>query len=1217
MADLPGVGDQLLNRMANWPKWASEESINNLTATVARGNKQIADLNKQMITLMREQKNTANKQDKQQSANTKTQSNDALNTRILNNSSSMLKNLNVGFVSMLKEQQRANALLRAMNAKLGSALPQNMRDQARTQNIRDQARTQNMRDQARTQNMRDQNSRMNNTFGGGINRRNARRRLEDDQMFDNLSKQTRKAFEEAISTMGSSSDEIKRNTDRLAKEMRDKFGAAIDPAIDKFKKQVDAASGDLDRLGKAFKEFGRNVSYRQDPRESNKDYFERMKRAGLEQTGGILETLTGGKGAIAAGAFALLMKNPALVRFAPMIAAASAALGLLSGVAKQLFELWKGSTLQTTQALSQGLVGLTDSVLSFAIHAKTAGLTVEQFSKLVQSAGGMINLLDVNARDAGRAFAGGVKSYLDAARAFNYFGMSLDDLNKNFGRQIQIVALAGMRGEQAIKTAQDMALREADTVYRLSVATGKPVERLNAAFDELYRNDMFRMATTRMLARGEQRAAAEVSNLAKAFVAASDEFGKGLAEELSLSAIAGVDPAMLGENYRQMMMMFPEMERAIRQAQQEGKSPEEIRAVIAQQAQGIMRNPAYQGQLGMMAMNPEMRPMLRFLQQAGEARTDVAAAGGPTSEGARGAAAEIDRQRAIEMAKGEVLQAIEATGVMKAFEALSRAAFEVVNAFAGLPDAIKATILGLGALAALIGTMALARGGRAMVGGFGRGGAPGPTAPTGPGVPPGGPPRPGTPPAGAPVAPTTSPILDAQGRPMVRTPPTSPALPPGVQPSGTPTPLPNAAAGAATRMTTALKGVGGSAARFGALGALLGVGINEFTSVAGLQNARKQLLDKYQRGEISREDAEKGLVEIDDAISTSRGGSLARGGVSAAGGAIGGTVGAISGLGVASVPVGIAGAVGGGILADTLLGGVAESAGGFVSRQLFGGSNRSARRELDALRPLSRQPGPRPQPGATATRTTQSYQFSERDLLEKDPELYKEFTARRDQLEKERSYRAALFANTPGIISDRRAPRAEAQIQAINEFSDRLKQSGALVTTERTTSGAPVSARQGELPRGFVPDQAEAGRRTDQRLTERYGSEHQAGLVLAANPNVYNDVRSQIEMEMRAEELQRRRRTLVAPGAVQTPDGRAMRPMDTQTTATDAAAVTGDSQTMTQAARAQNTQDNVRNLVERQDRTNELLAAMLNQQTIQASDSRRTVDVLETLNNKS
>jgi hypothetical protein len=60
-----------------------------------------------------------------------------------------------------------------------------------------------------------------------------------------------------------------------------------------------------------------------------------------------------------------------------------------------------------------------------------------------------------------------------------------------------------------------------------------------------------------------------------------------------------------------------------------------------------------------------------------------------------------------------------------------------------------------------------------------------------------------------------------------------------------------------------------------------------------------------------------------------------------------------------------------------------------------------------------------------------------------------------------------------------------------------------------------------------------------------------------------------------------------------------------------------DSQQLAEKARVEQTQTDIRTLAEQQAQTNQILTAMLNKQDQVAGDSRRTVDVLENLNNKS
>jgi hypothetical protein len=202
-------------------------------------------------------------------------------------------------------------------------------------------------------------------------------------------------------------------------------------------------------------------------------------------------------------------------------------------------------------------------------------------------------------------------------------------------------------------------------------------------------------------------------------------------------------------------------------------------------------------------------------------------------------------------------------------------------------------------------------------------------------------------------------ILDETGKPLPNQAEASAkadsAKPAGASPGASASP----AEGTSTRfskLATGARSAGKIARAGGVFGALFDTALNEITDIRELRNARDAVIKGYQSGEIDRKTATDALKEIDDKIAESRGGSLARGGVAGAGGALGGTVGAIAGGGVASAVTGTAGAIGGSMLADSLLGNAAQSAGGWLSKKLFGASDRGINRELDAIRPGA-QPG--------------------------------------------------------------------------------------------------------------------------------------------------------------------------------------------------------------------------------------------------------------------
>ena len=1307
---LPPDPDQLASKIANWPKWATEESINSLSAVMGRSNKDLLAAIKKTNDLLAKQQSSATKDQASQKAivsqlgkTAKAQQSNAgaikslsagLNsiakgqsavvaairrleakTKVpggrasasagMSASSISLGNrtltraIDVGFRSLSQQQARANALLSSINRNTSGGIRGNTSaNQSTNRRNRNTTEAENLENVVGGNRFR---------YGKGryefADRKNAR--------FDSATNRASSSIRNARQDIKQMDPRQRKEAARIiAEDIKATFGDAAKKPLKDFQEKVTAAAGDAAKLNKAFKELEKDiksekVQSQQRPGESLSGLYNRAmgkeggsnrykeaagkaasdpKGAATSLLGGLMESLGG-----------LLIRTFGM-KLAPMVAAAAAAFSVLVGVTEQLIKIWKMGAETTTKALMQGLDGLTNSAVSYAIAAKTAGLSIEQFEKALKNAGGMANLIDSNVKNTGQAFADGIKSFREAASKANYFGQSFEELNRSFGRSIQMVALSGMKGEEAVKTATQMALGEADTVRRLAISTGKTVEEINNRFDDLAKNDYFRLGTSRLLARGEKDAAMQVNNLAKAFVAASDEFGKGIAEDMSLAAIAGVDPSMLGGQYQQMMLMFPELEKAIKDGQRAGMTPEQLNQVMAQQAQMIMRDPKYQGQLGMMAMDKDMRPMLKFLQQLGSSRTDLAEAGGPTTEGAKAAAAKQDLDASLQRLEGSILQAVEP--LMGWITKLVNVITTVIESFNNLSTVVKQVILGLGVLAAMLGAGWLAKGavGGRMPRGMGGGRTPPPTGTTG--TPSGGPTPKG--PGGAPgtgaateaaedvaksggwrealkrggsraveiaksaatglgsalgiEAASTTPTVEAKPapkpvetpkpaelpkppvetpkpaelpKPPVETPKPAPkpveppkpveATPKPIEPPKPPVvegkidtnpkklvldeagkPLPNQAeatakadsakpAGASPSSSTGspaegtstrfskfaagARAVGKTARAGGVFGALFDTALNEITDIRELKNAREAVVEGYKSGEIDRKTATDALTEIDNQIAESRGGTIARGGVAGAGGAVGGLAGGIAGLGAASVPVGIAGAVGGSMLADSLLGNAAQSVGGFLSRKLFGASDRGINRELDAIKPA--------QPGQVQSSGTLN--IAGKPVVQGQPLTSDQMSAIGMSL----SMNPANAKNYPAwVLEQYNKQKSQGAVSSVAP--------GAVGAISTNTSGANIAGGQNgnvQTPSGSTG----------------------VGSVAAS-----------------------------AVGA-----------------AVETATNTPDSQQTAEQAKVAQTQTDIKTLADQQAQTNQILTAMLTRQEQVAGDARRTVDVLENLNNKS
>jgi len=86
-----------------------------------------------------------------------------------------------------------------------------------------------------------------------------------------------------------------------------------------------------------------------------------------------------------------------------------------------------------------------------------------------------------------------------------------------------------------------------------------------------------------------------------------------------------------------------------------------------------------------------------------------------------------------------------------------------------------------------------------------------------------------------------------------------------------------------------------------------------------------------------------------------------------------------------------------------------------------------------------------PRPAQTATRTTQSdsFEFSEQELSKNDPELYKEFVARKEELEQKYLDQAKMRRGFTMTDSVQRAAKHKASVDAMIEFRERAEAAAA------------------------------------------------------------------------------------------------------------------------------------------------------------------------------
>ena len=1088
-----GSNDQMINRMATWPKWATEESINSLRTTVASGNKRIADLTAQVIQLMKSQKNTgqdaprSQAQVQSQTAKVKQTTapprpNDLFNQKLL-------RSLSEGMGAMSAQQARSNALLSNINQNMGSLVKNSTRKRTRqpgensgTHETFVPPTNQNINRKARAQ-----ADDMASTLGGNSAHRNGNRQQTNGQKahdyfnahehlnLENRSKEARQFMTSQSKLKTGEGVDNTRAARALANDLRTKYGKVMHDAARDFEKDIHEASGDATKLGQAFEKVvgkieSNEVRTARRPDESVKEHAARLRSVAAEKYLGkdAAEHVAGGGGIVEAlglGALGKLLKNPALAAFAPEIAVATVALeGLYEG-AKKLFTLWKDNAVRNTEALSSGLVGLTTTVLNQAVVAKSAGLSLEQFSKAVKDANGSAVLLDTNAMDAGKTFGDGIKPFLDLADKANFWGQSLDDLMKNYSRVANKVALSGLKDAQAKEAIVKAAEQESKQMLVMANQTGKSVSELNDKLNSLYKSDIFRVTTSKMLGTANAAAAKDVQNFAEALQAAGSTLGPDLADSMSLAIKAGLSPEQAIQFNPKLMDFYTsggqDVLQSVFDAQKEAQSKgqtlskNDIIQILSQKSNEYLNGPNGQSAAGLALAGGQGSTFMNTYQEMARLsenrQNQVNPEQAVRTPGAEAGAAKTRGERTMNQVEGKVLEAIDASHIMDGFTKLANAASAITKSFLELNPLLQALIVILGGLALLRGG-SMARGAisrrlggaasraanaaegvaageaandaraaanaaegvaaEGAVAGAPKGGIAGawekvknwatgkpaevkttePAKPVEPAKPtevkttepakPVEPAKPAEVKTTEPAKPvpqagevkTTEPVEPVEPvEPNAPKPPPEPAKPVPQAgevntklPVGEP-PKPPVGEGSASKLSAAAAGVKGALKAVpegAAIGALIDLGVNEFTEIPELKKAREDVIAKYKKGEISRSDAENAIAAIDDRIAESRGGTGARGAVAGAGGVLGGAAGGIAGLGVASAPVGIAGAIGGSMIADKLLGGAAESAGGWLSKKLFGASKSGISKELDNARPLDDKSGPKPQPGA-------------------------------------------------------------------------------------------------------------------------------------------------------------------------------------------------------------------------------------------------------------
>jgi hypothetical protein len=876
--------DSMINKIASWPKWATEDSINKLNANMSVANQQIVSLLSQL--------------NRKRGGTTTT----TVKGSTIDQSKPIISEFQRGFRTLESRLNVTNILL----------------------------------DQIRKNGLKNGSSSAGPSIPGSNSKNSAKETNVEETDLEEKEKRYRKKIDAANKSILSARSLNEQNAAR--KELRELLrNRPKDLKVENVGQGLGLNSGLKNIAGKM-----------------------------LNQPGGI--TWKNTANAFTTGIGSML---PTVGKFGGAITAVSGILGALIPVGEQLFKIWSEGAKQSGEAFNKGLDGLATSVLSFAINAKTAGLSVEQFGKMLAKSNGGLNQMDSRYEDAGKTFASSTKDYLTQMRQFNYFGLNIEQMGDAITRSSDLVGRMGYKDKKAKEMAIAMAIEDAETLRNLSQQTGTSITELGKKFDSLYNDRLFQTTQRKLIERGQLDAAKELSNAAKTLSSLNNPTADKIRKDMQRAALMGVDPSMIEGPTRDAIMQIPEIMEAIQRTK--NMPVKEQNAELARVADKLLNDQGRMSIMGLGGLSSGIELQDMLMDMAAN-KKEAAKGGKPEGPGADAFAADIELKMALQKAEGELLKAIDP--LMPAFTELARVVSKAITAFTELDPVVKKVILGLAGLAAALLVFGAAGKLGSGVGRLlGRGAAPAAAAGSGA--------RARYPagtvidgkkvggrfiPEGAGAAAAEGAAEGAAAKNPIK------SVWDKLFNSGKYAPvdmaksaITGAAEGAAEG--AASSGLKGIAKKFlkmpggGAIGALLDTAINEVTDVDDMKTLRSGILEKYKKGEIPKAEAVKAIKDLDDKIAESRGGAAARGAVAGTGAAIGG---GIAGAGTMGLGTLAGGAAGGGI-ANWLFGDTASAVGGWLSKQLFGGSESDITKELDTVRPLAGAGGPNAQPGAINT----------------------------------------------------------------------------------------------------------------------------------------------------------------------------------------------------------------------------------------------------------
>jgi len=226
-----------------------------------------------------------------------------------------------------------------------------------------------------------------------------------------------------------------------------------------------------------------------------------------------------------------------------------------------------GSLTGYADTITEGLQrGISGGIFDYAIAAKNAGVTIEQFGKAIAETGGTFASLGVGATDGAKQFGSLVGSVREATAGVGNLGMTAEQIAMFTAQQTKTAVSQGFKG----KLAQDVVIKNSralgDELDTLANRTGKSVMELTAAAMKLAQDPIVANFVQTAKSGGAQVSKA-VQQLAASLRGVLGEAGDAIASDLLKSALGNL-PFQITQSGKNMLIasssVYNEFERQAR-----------------------------------------------------------------------------------------------------------------------------------------------------------------------------------------------------------------------------------------------------------------------------------------------------------------------------------------------------------------------------------------------------------------------------------------------------------------------------------------------------------------------------------------------------------------------------------------------------------------------------------------------------------------------------